>query len=263
MKSENVKYKKWIVALFLSATLLMSCHNNKVKLSSIDDDKNVPTMEMDSLKIEYTEKGLLRMDLRAPSMQRFMLAEEPYSEFNKGIHIYFYTATRELESEIVADYALNKEKPEELWKATGNVVITNYTKQQTLYTDTLYWNREQQIIYTDAFVRIVTPDSEIKGLQGMTSDERFSDYEIRTVRESHVLVNEEAESDSTNRQEIVPITNTPATTLTSHPTKQEEQKSMQQEELKPVSKPQPAQSNFKKQSLEKADKLTPLELQKK
>lgn len=167
------------------------------RVSSIDDDKSIPTMKVDSLFINYTEKGLLRMTLRAPEVQRFLLSDEPYSLFPQGIHILFYSETRELESEIVADYALNKEKPEEMWKATGHVVIENYVKQQKLYTDTLYWNRVQKTIYTDAPVRIVSPDSEIKGLNGMISDERFEEYEIRNVNDGHVYVNPDAPADST------------------------------------------------------------------
>jgi hypothetical protein len=181
-----------VVALFLSAALLPAgCRDEKNRLSSIDNDKEIPTMHVDSLHIHYTEGGLLRMYLQAPVMQRFLLNEEPYSVFPNGLHIFFYTLTHDLESEIVADYALNKEKPEEMWQAVGNVAITNYLKQQSLYTDTLYWNRVQRTIYTYSRVRITQADGqEIIGYNGMNSDERFENYEIRNVNESHVYVDD-------------------------------------------------------------------------
>jgi LPS export ABC transporter protein LptC len=169
----------------------MSCKGRNQLLNSIDDDKNIPTLVIDSLNVNYTESGILRMNVQAPVMERYMLAEEPYSIFPQGIHIRFYDKTNELESEILADYAYNKEKPEEFWQAINNVVIINYPQQQTLYTDTLYWNRAQKTIYTDAPVKIVTPDSEINGQYGMTSDERFENYEIRSVYNSHILFTEE------------------------------------------------------------------------
>ncbi len=190
-------YRSRWVALVWSATLLMSCDDTKSTLTAIDDDKNVPTLEIDSLHINYTQSGLMRMTLQAPLMQRFMLVDEPYNLFPKGIYVRFYTATNELESEIIADYAYNKEKPEEFWQAVGNVVVRNLLKEQTLYTDTLYWNRAQKTLHTDAPVKIVTPDGEINGSNGMTSDERFEDYEIRAIRHSHVYVNDEADADST------------------------------------------------------------------
>ncbi|MDR2361666.1 MAG: LPS export ABC transporter periplasmic protein LptC [Prevotellaceae bacterium] len=188
----------WTVALLAVAAWSAGCNDDKNRISSIDDDKNIPTMELDSLFINYTEKGLLRMTLRAPEVKRFMLSDEPYSIFPKGIHILFYTETRELESEIVADYALNREKPEEMWMAVGHVEIENYIKQQKLYTDTLYWNRAQKTIYTNAPVRIVSPDSEIPGLNGMVSDERFEEYEIRNVNDGYMYVAPDAPADSTD-----------------------------------------------------------------
>ncbi|MDR1680625.1 MAG: LPS export ABC transporter periplasmic protein LptC [Prevotellaceae bacterium] len=197
----------WLAALLAVAAWCAACSDDRNRISSIDDDKNIPTMEIDSLFINYTEKGLLRMTLHAPEVQRFLMSDEPYSRFPKGIHILFYAETHEPESEIVADYAINREKPEEMWQAVGNVVIENYVKQQKLYTDTLYWNRARKTIYTDAPVRIVSPDSEIRGMNGMVSDERFEDYEIRNVNDGHVYVNSDAPADSTDspaQQRITP-----------------------------------------------------------
>jgi LPS export ABC transporter protein LptC len=158
--------------------LLWSCDDRREQLSAIEDQQQVPTLEIDSLRIDYTESGLLRMNLQAPLLHRFLLAEQPYNVFPEGMHIYFYTAGRELENEIVADYAYNREKPEEYWQATGNVVVKNHLKKQTLYTDTLYWNRANRTIYTHAPVRIETPGFFFDGLGGMTADERFEEYKF-------------------------------------------------------------------------------------
>jgi LPS export ABC transporter protein LptC len=186
-----------MVALAASATVLLSCEDKTPKLSAITDPAQVPTLEIDSLYINYTESGRLRMNLRAPLMQRFMMAEEPYNLFPKGMHIHFYAPTGELESEIIANYAYNREKPEEYWKAVGNVVVYNYPKQQTLYTDTLYWDRARKQIYTDAPVRIIAPAGEIPGHNGMTSDERFENYDIRNVNDGLMYVAEEPDSTAT------------------------------------------------------------------
>ncbi|MDR3351152.1 MAG: LPS export ABC transporter periplasmic protein LptC [Prevotellaceae bacterium] len=167
-----------LLAALAASLFLASCDDGTDKLSAIEDHQQVPTLEIDSLQIEYTESGLLRMNLKAPLLQRFLLAEEPYNVFPKGMHIYFYTAGNELENEIIADYAYNREKPEEYWEAIGNVVVTNHLKKQTLYTDTLYWDRAKKNIYTHAPVRIVTPDLFFDGLDGMVADERFEGYQF-------------------------------------------------------------------------------------
>jgi len=194
MKRTNFPNPLFYLPTLLAAIVVLAtaCGKEKNRLSAIDDDKQVPTLIIDSLHMLYTESGLLRMDLKAPSMQRYMLAPEPYSVFKDGMVVFFYTPDKVLESEIRADYALNKEKPEETWLAINNVEIINYLKQQSLYTDTLHWNRATKTIYTTAPVRIVTPDGEIIGKNGMTSDERFNDYEIRAVKDSYIYANDEA-----------------------------------------------------------------------
>ena len=64
-----------------------------------------------------------------------------------------------------------KDSGEEIWKAFGNVVVKNIVKQQTMETDTIYWDRTKKEIYTDCYVRMYSPDGFMQGY-GMRSDER-------------------------------------------------------------------------------------------
>jgi LPS export ABC transporter protein LptC len=172
------------VALLGSAVMLASCGGEEAAIP-IDDEASTPTMQVREFKVNYTEYGKTKMRLTAPLLVRYMMAPEPYSVFPEGFHVEFFTPEETPESQITADYALYKEKPLELWKAVGNVVVINYEKQQKLFTDTLYWNRQEHTIYTSAPVRIETNDGIINGRNGMTSDEHFTDYEIREISESH------------------------------------------------------------------------------
>jgi LPS export ABC transporter protein LptC len=182
---------KPLMALMAGVIVLVACDDRQMKLSAIEDHKQVPTLEINNLQIDYTESGLLRMNLQAPLLQRFLLAEDPYNVFPRGMHIYFYTATHELENEIIADYAYNREKPEEYWEAIGNVVVKNHLKQQTLYTDTLYWDRAKRNIYTHAPVRIETPDLFFDGLGGMVADERFESYKFFNANNGMLFVDDQ------------------------------------------------------------------------
>jgi LPS export ABC transporter protein LptC len=189
---------KPLMALMAGVIVLSACDERQMKLSAIEDHKQVPTLEINHLQIDYTESGLLRMHLQAPLLQRFLLTEEPYNVFPEGMHIYFYTVTDELENEIIADYAYNREKPEEYWKAVGNVVVKNHLKQQTLYTDTLYWDRAKRTIYTHAPVRIETPGLFFDGLGGMVADERFENYKFFDANNGVMYVDDQpAAADST------------------------------------------------------------------
>jgi LPS export ABC transporter protein LptC len=141
--------------------------------------------------VTYTEYGKMKMRLTAPLLARYLMAPEPYSVFPDGFFVEFFTPEEVLESQITADYGLYKEKPVEIWRAVGNVVVINYEKQQKLLTDTLYWNRQEHTIYTTAPVRIETNDGTINGRDGMISDEHFTNYEIREISESHYFFDDQ------------------------------------------------------------------------
>ena len=69
-----------------------------------------------------------------------------------------------------AKHFKSKKRDNEYWSAFGNVVVQNIMKQQTLETDTLYWDQTQKEIYTDCYVRMFTNDDFMQGY-GMRSDE--------------------------------------------------------------------------------------------
>ena len=84
-----------------------------------------------------------------------------YDSFPDGIAVYAYTEDGLLESVIIADEALHKvpkgesaESSDEVWEAFGNVLLHNVLNRQTLETDTLYWDRSRQEVYTDCYVRL-------------------------------------------------------------------------------------------------------------
>jgi LPS export ABC transporter protein LptC len=178
------------IALLWIAMLSVSCSEGDATVPPIDEVAT-PTMQVREFGITYTEYGKTKMRLTAPVLVRYMMAPEPYSLFPEGFFVEFFSAEGPLESQITADYALYKEKPVEVWKAVGNVVVINYEKQQKLLTDTLFWNRQEHTIYTSAPVSIETKDGAMNGKDGMTSDEHFTNYEIREIGESHYFFDDQ------------------------------------------------------------------------
>ncbi len=208
MRQHHLRFYNYAVALCLSAIAVVSCKDD-AKMVVIGDESKLPSMEVLNLNVDYTEYGKTKVLLKAPTLQRFLFSEEPYSIFPNGFHVQFFTDSTVLESQITADYALYKEKPAELWKATGNVVVVNYQKQQKLYTDTLYWDRTAHSIYTGAPVRVETTDGVINGRDGLVSDEKFTNYEIRNVGESHYYF-DDTPGNSTAPTETITTVSKPA-----------------------------------------------------
>ena len=87
----------------------------------------------------------------------------------------FFVRT-ELETTIFAD-AARHDKPAsgsrrsgEVWSAFGDVVVRNIVQQETMETDTLYWDSEAKEIWTDCYVKMSSPSGYMQGY-GMRSDE--------------------------------------------------------------------------------------------
>ena len=76
---------------------------------------------------------------------------------------------------------------EESWAAYGNVVVKNIIKQETMETDTLYWDQVAKEIYTDCYIRMYSPAGFLQGY-GMRSDEMARDAVIQRPFNSYGVV---------------------------------------------------------------------------
>ena len=153
--------------------ILFSC---KSKLSQADklDLAKIPLQKVDSMYLVQTKNGMIEMRVVTGEMQHFENDTMSCDVFPEGMNVYAYTDDEVLESTIVSDEAshfTNKNTKEEIWKAYGNVVVKNIVKNQTMESDTIYWDQTAKEIYTDCYVRLYSDDGFIQGY-GMRSDER-------------------------------------------------------------------------------------------
>lgn len=177
LKRKSCKAVKMVTVLWI-ATIAVSCAN---KLRSVDADQisSAPTQVILDMNAAQTENGVVQMRLVAPRMERYELGTDESMElFPEGFNVLAYNEEGLLETQIVSDKAEHKVSGDtEQWSAYGNVVITNYLEGQRLMTDTLYWDRERQKIYTDCYVRLYSPQGFMQGY-GMESDERARDAQL-------------------------------------------------------------------------------------
>ncbi|MGM9742085.1 MAG: LPS export ABC transporter periplasmic protein LptC [Candidatus Cryptobacteroides sp.] len=155
------------------AFILFSC---KSKLSQAEklDMSSTPMQKVDSMYLVQTKNGKIEMRVVTGEMQHFENDTMSCDVFPDGMNVYAYTDDEVLESTIVSDEAshfTNKNSKEEIWKAYGNVVVKNIVKNQTMESDTIYWDQTKKEIYTDCYVRLYSEEGFIQGY-GMRSDER-------------------------------------------------------------------------------------------
>ena len=160
------------------AFVVYSC---KGKLGEAEEIKlgETPVQSVDDMFIVQTENSVIQMRAEAPLMERYENDTLSYELFPKGIAVFGYAEDGMLETEILADNAKhsNFKDGRETWEAFGNVVVRNLINQETMETDTLYWDQKNERIYTHCYVRMYSPDGFAQGY-GMESDQRARDTEL-------------------------------------------------------------------------------------
>ena len=155
------------------AFIVYSC---KGKLGEAEklDLQETPVQVVDDMFIVQTENGKTKMRAEAPRMEKYEKGDSlDYELFPEGFFVYGFDESGRLETEIVADNArhLKYDDGRETWEAFGNVVVKNLINQEVMETDTLYWDQENEKIYTHCYVRMYSPDGFMQGY-GMESDQR-------------------------------------------------------------------------------------------
>lgn len=159
--------------LFFSA-----CSNKVEEVRFYSKSERIPIETQRDLHLIYTDSTFKRMEMKAPLAESYPNLNEPQREFRRGLKVRFFDPQGQEDSRLRADYALQLVN-KGLWEARGNVVVNN-RKGEQLNTEKLFWDSQQEIIYTDAFVKLTTPEEVIMG-EGFKADQNFSNYEIYRV----------------------------------------------------------------------------------
>ncbi len=159
--------------------LFLSCTKNKIeKINSITDRSNSPDLKIENTQIIYSEYGKTKTKLISPLITRYPNLEKPYTEFPKGLHVFFYDSLQNEIASIRSNYAINNET-ENTWIVKNDVQVVN-TKGDTLNTEYLTWNQKKKKIYTDEYVRMIHKDGIIHG-KGLEANEDLTKWEIKDI----------------------------------------------------------------------------------
>jgi Uncharacterized protein conserved in bacteria len=166
-------------ALLAAAVFVVASCKKKIEAAIQPVDLNkTPVQVIDNMDALDSDKGMLDQRMAAPRMERYEGDSSSWETFPKGFAIYSYTADGQLETKITADQAIhNTTKGKEEWKAYGHVVVKNFLKEETLETDTLFWDKANERIFTNCYVKMRSPSGFLQGF-GMESDQRASNAKI-------------------------------------------------------------------------------------
>ena len=174
------------------AFIVYSCKGKLAEAESLNIDET-PVQTVDNMFIVQTKNSEIQMRAEAPRMEKYENDSLSYELFPKGFFVYGYDETGKLETEIVADNArhLKYDDGREKWEAFGNVVVKNLINQEVMETDTLYWDQENERMYTHCYVRLYSPDGFIQGY-GMEADQRARDNKIFNQFNSYAIITKDS-----------------------------------------------------------------------
>lgn len=158
-----------VIILFFA---LASCSSENEELLNLPEYKG-PIQEFHESSILYSDSAVVKLKIEAPVRFEFQSGDR---EFPEGIYIEFYDVDGNLTNTLKANYCYY-DSEEEVYKATGNVVVKGLKTEEQLNTEELFWNPKEEKIYTDKFVRIETA-GEITMGHGLEAAQDFSSYTI-------------------------------------------------------------------------------------
>lgn len=166
--------KKYLI-IFCSI-LFYSCGDN-IKPTVLDKaNYNYPEQESWNSVVIFSDSGITRAVLSAGHLMRFEGSSKTLIDQNMKVD--FFDLNGEKTSTLTANSGWADESADDLF-ASGNVKIVS-TNNVTIETEEINWKNSTQKIYSEKFVKIISPTEKLQGF-GFESDQHLSNYKIYKV----------------------------------------------------------------------------------
>ena len=175
---KNVSYA---IFLLLTMTFFISCSSDFKKVVALEYEGMFPDESATDIEIIMSEEGRINFILFTPMLNKYINTDFPFTDCPKGLIITSFDDFGEKQSILTADYAISMDKTE-MMEARYNVVITNLKKNETLETEKIVWDKQNQRIYSDVEIRQIKADGTVNIGDGFDADEKFTKYSIKRPR---------------------------------------------------------------------------------
>ena len=176
-----------MITAIIIAVMMLSCEN-KIDLIPKSDLLTLPSLTGIDIETVFSDSGLIQLIMSSPLMEQYDNNDSPYSEFRSGIKVVFHDGQKVPVGSVSAKYG-KYTNDDNLWELKDSVVVINESNDM-LETEILFWNQEEDHIYTDRFVKITNEDQTIQGF-GFESDSHLNNRKIRKVSATIYFKDEE------------------------------------------------------------------------
>lgn len=164
------------IVTIIMVTMLFSCGNSINSIQEVAVKDTFPVEQARDVKMYYSDSGHIEACLTAPVMKRYENDNQKgILKLTEGLKVVFYDSLGNEETVLTAKYGERFDELQRIVVKYDVVVITSDSEK--MYTDHLIWDERANRVYSDVFVKIITPDKIIWG-DGFESDESFDQYQI-------------------------------------------------------------------------------------
>ncbi|MFT5581339.1 MAG: LPS export ABC transporter protein LptC [Psychromonas sp.] len=160
----------------LLAGMLVSCVNDLEEIKKITYDPKAPNEVTTDLEVFFVDSGYPKVKIFAKLAETYLLPEE-VTKFKDGVRVDFFDEVGVKTSTLTALYGEIQTSKNQMM-VRDSVVLYNYEKQQTMFTEELFWNQTDSLIFTDKKVKVISPDGIIYG-KGIITHQDFKVYEFK------------------------------------------------------------------------------------
>ena len=164
-----------------------SCNSVQEESVMIENRDSMAVMSTYGVRTIISDSGRISYRIDAEEWLIFDRRQPPYWAFEKGVYLEKYDYEMNVEATIKCDTAYYYSE-QKLWKLIGNVDIRN-PKNERFYTHLMYWNQEEEKIYSDAYIKIEQEEQTTEGI-GFSSNQNMTQWEIKNTKGIYTIKEE-------------------------------------------------------------------------
>lgn len=170
---------KQFIFFFITSVILTNCsgpvNNSEQKLDASIEEPDQMSWDVN---ISITQSGKVKANIKADYLEQY--SNNSTISLQDNVQIDFFNDEEKLISSLFADKADINEIVSFL-QATDNIVVES-DSGVALYTDTLTWDNEREVIFTDDSVMITTNSKDTLYGIGFQSDINMEQWKILKPR---------------------------------------------------------------------------------
>jgi LPS export ABC transporter protein LptC len=165
------------IVTILFVAMLFSCEGNLKGVREMEMPEDAPQAIGTGINLKYVDSGKVVATLKSEKMRDFSNKNFPYREFPEGLEVEFFGEDDE-KNTVTANYGIIYDQTG-IIDLQGDVVVVT-SDSTRLMADQLYWDQENNWVFTDRQNTIRFKNGARNEGQGFDSNQEFSNFRSRS-----------------------------------------------------------------------------------